>query len=109
MRIQVRRGTTDQWAEIDPILSSGEQGIDVDLNIIKVGDGISRWSNLPGFIDRDAIIELVASLGGGSFDPRLGTLTNLTTETKETIVDAINEVNTPSIPYTVLYENAKAG
>lgn len=109
VRVQVRRGTTSQWNEIDPILLPGEQGIDTTLNIIKVGNGISRWSDLPGFIDQQAIAALIASLGGGSFDPRIGIMTDLTTEVKETVVEAINEINTPSVPFTALYTNAKAG
>lgn len=109
VRIQLRRGTTAQWANVDPILSPGEQGLDIEQNIIKVGNGISRWSDLPGFIDQDAVIELLSTLGGGSFDPRIGDISNLTTEAKDTIVNAINEVNTPSVPFTLLYENAKAG
>jgi|SRR5690625_1486663 len=46
-RIQLRRGTTAQWAAADPVLASGEVGVDLDIGLYKVGDGVSRWNALP--------------------------------------------------------------
>jgi Major tropism determinant N-terminal domain/Collagen triple helix repeat (20 copies) len=46
VRFQLRNGTTAQW-NANPILSKGEPGYDTDLHILKVGNGITPWANLP--------------------------------------------------------------
>jgi hypothetical protein len=43
--IQFRRGDNTAW-EADPILASGEPGIDLSNNVLKVGDGLRPWSEL---------------------------------------------------------------
>tara|TARA_Y100000385_G_scaffold69945_1_gene70163 strand:- start:4910 stop:5593 length:684 start_codon:yes stop_codon:yes gene_type:complete len=43
--IQFRRGNDTAW-EADPILASGEPGIDLSNNLLKVGDGLRPWSEL---------------------------------------------------------------
>lgn len=45
--IQFRRGTSSQWASVDPILGQAEPGYDSTVGGIKIGDGVSRWSELP--------------------------------------------------------------
>ena len=45
--IQLRRGTTGEWAQRDPILMVGEPGVDITLGILKVGNGVDPWSLLP--------------------------------------------------------------
>jgi hypothetical protein len=45
-RIQVRRGTTTEWNNADPILNEGEFGYNTTLSQIKIGDGESAWSEL---------------------------------------------------------------
>ena len=47
--IQLRRGTTLQWATVNPILDSGEAGLETDTNKLKFGDGVTDWNNLPYF------------------------------------------------------------
>jgi hypothetical protein len=47
VRIQVRRGTADQWSDVNPILAAGEMGLESDTNFIKFGNGTDRWDNLP--------------------------------------------------------------
>ncbi|MBQ7262452.1 MAG: hypothetical protein IJR14_01915 [Synergistaceae bacterium] len=46
-RMQQRRGTSTEWASLDPVLLAGELGIDTTQGIVKVGDGVKRWSELP--------------------------------------------------------------
>lgn len=48
VRIQVRRGTEAEWAAADPVLASGEWGLDRTNNIVKIGDGSTVWSLLDG-------------------------------------------------------------
>ena len=45
--IQDRRDSTEGWASLNPILELGEKGLDLDLNLIKYGDGFNTWSDLP--------------------------------------------------------------
>jgi hypothetical protein len=47
VRIQVRRGTSEQWEDIDPTLAAGEMGVETDTNKIKVGTGNTVWTSLP--------------------------------------------------------------
>lgn len=46
-RIQLRRGTTAQWAGANPVLASGEPGWDAELRVLKIGNGTDPWSALP--------------------------------------------------------------
>lgn len=49
VQIQIRRGTTAQWAANNPILATGELGLDTDLDLFKIGDGITAWTSLAFF------------------------------------------------------------
>ena len=55
VKIQLRRGTTTQWnTTVDgivggTILAEGEVGVNTTTNQMKVGDGSTRWVNLPYF------------------------------------------------------------
>jgi hypothetical protein len=41
------RGTTAQWATSTTILKDGQLGWDKELNIVKLGDGVTQWLGLP--------------------------------------------------------------
>jgi hypothetical protein len=45
-RIQLRRDTAANWTRENPILSQGEPGFDLTENKMKVGDGITAWTDL---------------------------------------------------------------
>lgn len=60
VRIQVRRGTTTQWNNADPVLNEGEIGYNVTLASYKIGDGSSLWSELDYF---PTMADLDTSLG----------------------------------------------
>lgn len=47
--------------------------------------------------------------GSGVIDSRVGDLDDLSTETQETIVAAINELNDSTFSYAVYYQAAKVG
>ena len=46
-RIQLRRDTSANWAAANPVLAPGEPGLDVTVNLVKYGDGVSTWDALP--------------------------------------------------------------
>lgn len=45
-RIQVRRGTSSQWASTNAVLASGELGYDHGSGVLKVGNGVTGWNSL---------------------------------------------------------------
>lgn len=45
-RIQLRRGTSAQWTDVNPTLYSGELGFETDTGQIKIGDGVTAWVSL---------------------------------------------------------------
>ena len=47
VQIQFRRGTAAAWTAANPILASGELGIETDTGKAKLGNGSTTWSALP--------------------------------------------------------------
>lgn len=47
MLIQLRRGTTSDWGTVNPVLATGEIGINTTTRQFKMGDGITAWTDLP--------------------------------------------------------------
>jgi hypothetical protein len=70
-KIQIRRGTTSQWSTTNPILASGELGLDTDLKRMKTGNGTTAWNSLPFEIpeikDFTATIPTTGWSGSGPF------------------------------------------
>ena len=52
----VRHGSVEDWEEFDPVLRERELviGYDGDLTGYKLGDGRSRWSDLP-YVDLNEV------------------------------------------------------
>lgn len=44
----LKRGTSADWARVNPVLMRGEPGIETDTMVFRIGDGSSRWLSLPG-------------------------------------------------------------
>jgi len=44
--IQIRRGLAATWTSQNPVLSSGEMGLETDTRKMKVGDGSTAWNSL---------------------------------------------------------------
>lgn len=60
-KILFRRGDSDAWIDRNPILESGEPGLDVEARVLKVGNGTSAWVDLPGVsIDGGVSNEVIA-------------------------------------------------
>ena len=53
VRIQVRRGTSSDWYDVNPTLAAGELDIETNTRKLKVGDGDTAWRNL-SYIAADA-------------------------------------------------------
>ena len=48
-----KRGLLMRWEETNPILSEGEPGWATDAYILKIGDGIHPWTELPALMGVD--------------------------------------------------------
>lgn len=48
--IQIRRGTAAQWTTANPVLASGEMGLETDTKEFKFGDGTTTWTALPYWV-----------------------------------------------------------
>jgi hypothetical protein len=46
-RMQQRRDTAANWTGANPVLASGELGLETDTGKFKIGNGTSVWSSLP--------------------------------------------------------------
>lgn len=58
--IQVRRDVAADWESVNPVLAAGEPGFDTTNDVLKIGDGVTAWVDLPGFE--------AGSGGGGAVD-----------------------------------------
>jgi len=47
VQIQFRRGTAQEWSNVNPILAEAEMGIETDTNLFKIGNGFDPWNDLP--------------------------------------------------------------
>lgn len=45
-RIRVRRASAADWDRVNPVLLEGEPGLDQTNNMLKFGDGFTRWRDL---------------------------------------------------------------
>ena len=43
---KLKRGTSERWKEVNPILAQGEPGFAYDINVLKIGNGIDTWNDL---------------------------------------------------------------
>jgi hypothetical protein len=48
-RIQIRRDTAANWTSVNPILTQGELGYEINTGRLKVGNGTAAWTALPYF------------------------------------------------------------
>jgi hypothetical protein len=46
-KIQLRRDQSISWSNVNPILSEGEPGFEIDSGRLKIGDSITNWNDLP--------------------------------------------------------------
>lgn len=53
---KLKRGTSTQWIKQNPVLQLGEPGFVTDLNLLKIGDGVTAWNNLPYLAEDQALI-----------------------------------------------------
>jgi hypothetical protein len=47
VKFKLRRDTSTNWYNANPVLQSGEPGYDTTVNSLKIGDGHTPWNLLP--------------------------------------------------------------
>jgi hypothetical protein len=62
-RIRLRRDSSFNWSVNNPILGSGEPGVELDTNRLKIGNGISEWNTLPYMLGNISGLQL--TIGNG--------------------------------------------
>lgn len=54
--IKLKRGKSTSWIKKNMILEPGEVGVELDTHQIKVGDGKTRWNDLP-YVGNTAVVD----------------------------------------------------
>jgi hypothetical protein len=62
-RIQLRRSSAADWSTINPVLSQGEIGLELDTGRLKIGDGLTPWNGQPYFTTTTTVGQLVNDSG----------------------------------------------
>ena len=55
----MRRGLASEWTTKNPILRSGEFGVELDTLKFKLGNAVQNWNDLPYFVDQDVISAMI--------------------------------------------------
>jgi hypothetical protein len=73
-QIQIRRDTSDNWTNTNPILAQGELGYEIDTNLLKIGDGLTAWTSLPYFASggEASTASNIGTTGVGVFKDKFG-------------------------------------
>jgi hypothetical protein len=85
VQIKLRRDTAADWTAVNPILGSGEPGLETDTLKIKYGDGVTTWTNL-AYPTMTSTLTAASQLTGATLASNVlnsslqsvGVLTNLT-------------------------------
>lgn len=60
--IQIKRGSSTEWTEANPILALGELGLETDTNKIKAGNGTDAWDALD-YLASDGVTSINTQTG----------------------------------------------
>lgn len=92
-KIQLRRGTASQWTSSNPLLASGEVGVETDSKKFKIGDGSTYWNSLSYSSVTQTAVEGLISAHEAESDPHPQYETSIEAQAK---VDAhANLTNNP--------------
>lgn len=69
---QVKRGLSEAWNRVNPILRVGEPGYEIDTCSLKVGNGIDNWKTLPYIGGKNAGLNYCGSVATVANLPEIG-------------------------------------
>lgn len=59
---KIREGLSIEWVTKNTVLGQGEPGLSVDTGEFKIGDGVTGWNQLDGFLSKEAMLAAMALL-----------------------------------------------
>lgn len=59
---RLRRDIAADWTSINPVLSAGEPGVELDTGKVKIGNGVQSWVDLPYFLDEEDVAVLITQM-----------------------------------------------
>lgn len=93
----VRKDTAENWQNKNPILRKGEQGLETDTGIIKIGDGTTEYNSLP---DNNVYLPKSRTEVNQSYDPL-----SENAQSGVAVSEAINSVKFPIKTYAQYFSN----
>jgi len=63
-KFQFRRGPAAEWTTDNPVLLSGEPGLETDTGLLKLGNGVTSWNDLEYYPPAELSVAGVASVDG---------------------------------------------
>lgn len=104
---ELKEGLASEWTAKNPVLRSGEPGVESDTGKFKLGNGFTRYNDLQYYLREDHIAAMVADMiadlpSGGGGD-------GVSVETFEAHVGSEEPhiVYDDGTAFTLRYENAK--
>lgn len=79
VRIQLRRDTAANWSAVNPVLHSGELGVETDTGYAKLGDGSTAWATLRYWTPDPYFLALAGGAMTGWLSPAVVRLTDAAT------------------------------
>ena len=61
---QLKRGTSNVWKSLNPIRAQGEPGFEYDTGLLKIGNGLDTWNDLPYVNHNDSSVVNAPTLLG---------------------------------------------
>ena len=58
---KLKRGNISRWEELNPILEQGEPGFAYDVNLLKIGNGVTPWKELP-YVNEAEILDILSKI-----------------------------------------------
>lgn len=83
VRIRQKTDTAEGWLASNPILLYGELGIEIDTQLIKIGDGVTPWAGLP-YVLKDQVMNLTEQVDNKA-NKDFSNVSSLTSTVKDTL------------------------
>jgi len=100
IKIQLRRDLSTNWTLNNPLLLSGEIGIETDTLKFKIGNGSDRWNSISSYAFKPGFPDGIATLNSSGKLPlnQLPDQVSLDAEALLAIQNALSEISTSDIP-----------
>lgn len=97
VRIRQKSDTAEGWLTNNPILLYGELGLEIDTQLIKIGDGVTPWAGLP-YVLKDQVMNLTEQVDNKA-NKDFSNVSSLTSTVKDTLGIATKKHATTNTNY----------